>query len=131
MDVLDHSCSKLGFGGKMCIDGTKKFEEETVEENLSMDHGPRTMDVTDLMKRFREIKHVNTNLLSLNIPCIIVSVKKERKGHVKELHAKLASLNEIEGVKMIVYVEDTVNANDLSVALWRFCNNLDPKRDQF
>ena len=28
MDVLDHSCSKLGFGGKMCIDGTKKFEEE-------------------------------------------------------------------------------------------------------
>nr|HQV07143.1 menaquinone biosynthesis decarboxylase [Chitinophagaceae bacterium] len=22
MDVLDHSCSKLGFGGKMCIDGT-------------------------------------------------------------------------------------------------------------
>jgi 4-hydroxy-3-polyprenylbenzoate decarboxylase len=28
MDVLDHSCSKLGFGGKMCIDGTHKFEEE-------------------------------------------------------------------------------------------------------
>ncbi|MGZ8509428.1 MAG: menaquinone biosynthesis decarboxylase, partial [Chitinophagaceae bacterium] len=25
MDVLDHSCSKMGFGGKMCIDGTKKF----------------------------------------------------------------------------------------------------------
>src|SRR6187455_1397684 len=31
MDVLDHSCSKLGFGGKMCIDGTYKFEEETDE----------------------------------------------------------------------------------------------------
>ncbi len=31
MDVLDHSCSKLGFGGKMCIDGTKKFEEERDE----------------------------------------------------------------------------------------------------
>src|SRR6266496_6169142 len=28
MDVLDHSCSKLGFGGKMCIDGTGKFDEE-------------------------------------------------------------------------------------------------------
>jgi len=28
MDVLDHSCSKLGFGGKMCIDGTYKFEEK-------------------------------------------------------------------------------------------------------
>src|SRR5712672_871989 len=29
MDVLDHSCSKLGFGGKMCIDGTVKSIEET------------------------------------------------------------------------------------------------------
>jgi 4-hydroxy-3-polyprenylbenzoate decarboxylase len=28
MDVLDHSCSKLGFGGKMCIDGTTKEIEE-------------------------------------------------------------------------------------------------------
>ena len=28
MDVLDHSCSKLGFGGKMCIDGTWKYDEE-------------------------------------------------------------------------------------------------------
>lgn len=31
---------------------------------------------------------------------------------------------------MILYVEHTVDANDLPVALWRFCNNLDPKRDQ-
>ena len=25
--------------------------------------------------------------------------------------------------------EHTVDANDLPIALWRFCNNLDPKRD--
>ena len=31
--------------------------------------------------------------------------------------------------KLILYVEDTVDPNDLPVALWRFCNNLDPKRD--
>lgn len=30
---------------------------------------------------------------------------------------------------MILYVEHTVDANDLTTALWRFCNNLDPKRD--
>jgi 4-hydroxy-3-polyprenylbenzoate decarboxylase len=32
MDVLDHSCSKMGFGGKMCIDGTGKYEEESDED---------------------------------------------------------------------------------------------------
>jgi 4-hydroxy-3-polyprenylbenzoate decarboxylase len=31
---------------------------------------------------------------------------------------------------MILYVEHTVDPNDLPTALWRFCNNLDPKRDQ-
>ena len=30
---------------------------------------------------------------------------------------------------MILYVEHTVDADDLPTALWRFCNNLDPKRD--
>lgn len=30
---------------------------------------------------------------------------------------------------MILYVEHTVDANDLPTSLWRFCNNLDPKRD--
>src|SRR5688572_19211057 len=29
MDVLDHSCSRMGFGGKMCIDGTARLPEET------------------------------------------------------------------------------------------------------
>jgi 4-hydroxy-3-polyprenylbenzoate decarboxylase len=38
-------------------------------------------------------------------------------------------MKEAEGIKMILYVEHTVDANDLGTALWRFCNNLDPKRD--
>jgi 4-hydroxy-3-polyprenylbenzoate decarboxylase len=32
---------------------------------------------------------------------------------------------------MVLYVEHTVDAKDLTTALWRFCNNLDPKRDQY
>jgi len=35
----------------------------------------------------------------------------------------------MEGIKLVLYVEHTVDANDLATALWRFCNNLDPKRD--
>jgi 4-hydroxy-3-polyprenylbenzoate decarboxylase len=128
MDVLDHSCSKLGFGGKMCIDGTFKFEEEIDESyQLAVDHWPLTEE--SLKLKFSEIKAVNTSLLKKEIPCLIISVKKNRKGHIKELHDQICALEQIEGVKMILYVEHTVDANDLPVALWRFCNNLDPKRD--
>src|SRR5207344_2107827 len=38
MDVLDHSCSKFAFGGKMCVDATKKTEEElTGQKFISAD----------------------------------------------------------------------------------------------
>lgn len=128
MDVLDHSCSKLGFGGKMCIDGTTKFEEETDEGYVS---GTRSSDeeVAQALRRFSEIKAFNTSLLQKDIPVLIISVEKNRKGHIRELHRMICEAGEMEGVKMVLYVEHTVDANDLGVALWRFCNNLDPKRD--
>ena len=128
MDVLDHSCSKMGFGGKMCIDGTKKFEEE-VEEGYEQRVVLYEFDNLFLQNRFAEIKAVNKSLIIKEIPCLIISVEKNRYGHIKELHEEICSLKEIEGVKMILYVEHTVDANDLPIALWRFCNNLDPKRD--
>jgi 4-hydroxy-3-polyprenylbenzoate decarboxylase len=128
MDVLDHSCSKMGFGGKMCIDGTKKFEEER-DERFSFDVSRFILTEKSLLEKFTEIKGANVSLLNKNIPCVIISVEKNRKGHIKELHEQIVALNEAEGVKMILYVEHTVDANDLTTALWRFCNNLDPKRD--
>src|SRR6195952_4066908 len=53
MDVLDHSCSKLGFGGKLCIDGTKKMEEETDDRyaNAEQMHLP----ANDWLDAFPEI----------------------------------------------------------------------------
>jgi len=128
MDVLDHSCSKLGFGGKMCIDGTYKFEEET-DENFQYSMLNTQFSIDELKLKFPEIKEVNRSLLIKEIPCLIISVKKNRKGHIKDLHEQVCSLNAMAGVKMILYVEHTVDANDLPTALWRFCNNLDPKRD--
>lgn len=128
MDVLDHSCSKLGFGGKMCIDGTRKYEEE-VDENYELRIRNYELDTSLLANRFSEIKAINTSLLKMEIPCIIVSVEKNRKGHIRELHEEICAVDEMKRVKMILYVEHTVDPNDLPTALWRFCNNLDPKRD--
>ncbi len=134
MDVLDHSCSKLGFGGKMCIDGTMKFDEEKDENfQFSIFNPDSYRDqhaIEDLKLKFPEIKQINASLLSKHIPCLIASVKKNRKGHIRHLHDQICSLKELEEIKMILYVEHTVDANDLPTALWRFCNNLDPKRDQ-
>jgi 4-hydroxy-3-polyprenylbenzoate decarboxylase len=126
MDVLDHSCSKLGFGGKMCIDGTARTPEEADDRY----HWPRpAVDKNALKSRYPEIHSINSSLLADGIPVLIIGIRKDRPNHIRELHESLSA--ETEGIRMILYVEHTVDATDLSVALWRFCNNLDPKRDHF
>ncbi|MEP7253317.1 MAG: menaquinone biosynthesis decarboxylase, partial [Ginsengibacter sp.] len=130
MDVLDHSCSKMGFGGKMCIDGTFRYDEE-IDESYQFVNSGAGISLSAITKQFPEINAVNISLLEKDIPCIIISVEKNRKGHIKELHDALCEMELISGIKMILYVEHTVDANDLTTALWRFCNNLDPRRDHF
>lgn len=136
MDVLDHSCSKLGFGGKMCIDGKAKFEEERDDE-YRFDQGEKSSPGDSqaiahaILSGFSETKDVNTSLLLEGIPCVLVSLKKNRRGHVQDLHAQICNLPGMAGVKMILFVEHTVDVQDLPSALWRLCNNLDPKRDSF
>jgi 4-hydroxy-3-polyprenylbenzoate decarboxylase len=128
MDVLDHSCSKLGFGGKMCIDGTMKFEEEK-DERYELRVMSYELNNESLKNKFSEIHDINSSLVKKEIPCLLISVQKSRKGHIRELHEQICELPGMEAIKMILYVEHTVDANDLPTALWRFCNNLDPKRD--
>ncbi len=126
MDVLDHSCSKMGFGGKMCIDGTKKFEEETEGEQWKIKNEKWS---DEWLLKFEEVKKINSSLIKENIPVLVVSVEKNRKGHIRDLHRQICEHTEAEGLKIILYVEHSVDAEDLATALWRLCNNLDPKRD--
>ena len=94
MDVLDHSCSKLGFGGKMCIDGTSKTYEE-------IDEAYTPVEIYDqwngafLTQQFPEIRSFNDSLVKKGIPCILVSVEKNRPGHVAALHESICSIPEI------------------------------------
>ena len=131
MDVLDHSCSKLGFGGKMCIDGTKKWEEEMTEP-LAPYVYDNSFSAQDIIKQYPEIHGINNKLAKeWGIPVLFVAVEKSRPHHVAELHDALSKMTGVGNIKMILYVEHTVKADDIADVLWRFCNNLDPKRDHF
>jgi len=129
MDVLDHSCSKLGFGGKMCIDGTFKFEEETDDAGMPSIVQPNLDQFKTSLTSITAIERFNIDLLQQGIPVVILAVKKENPGAIRRIHQQVCELNGVEPVKLILYVEHTVDPTDITTALWRFCNNLDPKRD--
>lgn len=126
MDVLDHSCSKMGFGGKMCMDGSLKLLEDQVDgyqyDKVLLSNYSIVND---------NIVKINQNLIADNIPVLVIAVKKNANKSVKDIHHDIANKKQLEGIKMVLYVEENVDPNQLSIALWRFCNNLDPKRDHF
>lgn len=132
VDVLDHSCSRMAFGGKMGIDATKKLPEE-LPKNGNNTHMP---SVTSLNKEaiqelFSEVKDINDSLLSLGISAVFISVEKNKKYHIEELNKKLFALQEFSTVQFILYLEHTVDIKDIADAIWRFSNNIDPKRDHY
>lgn len=147
MDVLDHSCSKLAFGGKMCIDATRKLEEESRFSLEKVDAGILRIGIIsgskeevkqwgDTLKQlisisYPEIVDINTSWVELGISVVFISVKKNRKNHIRELNEKLFLTTSLNEVKFIIYVEHSVDANDTADVVWRWSNNLDPRRDSY
>ncbi|MFN5706213.1 MAG: menaquinone biosynthesis decarboxylase [bacterium] len=131
MDVLDHSCSKSSFGGKMGIDATKKHTEE-LRADASIANKIKAIENKEKIKStFTEIKDINDSLLSLGVSLVVVSIEKNRKGHIKEINEQLFALEEFKNVKVIIFLEHTIDISDLADAVWRFSNNVDPKRDSY
>ncbi len=133
-DVLDHSCSRMAFGGKMGIDATQKMEEELAPGERS-----GAVDVQQLknavalidaeVKNYPELKAANTRLLDAGIPIVFVAIEKNRKGHVEEMAQQLLKSTAFAAVEVLIFLEHTMDISDLADAVWRFSNNVDPKRD--
>lgn len=129
-DVLDHSCSTMAFGGKMGIDATKKLPEELAGRNYETVNSGLP-DSFELKKLFPEITDVNFSLVNKGISIVFIAVEKNRKKHIKELSHQLFELNQFKNIKVVIFLEHTLDVQNIADAVWRFSNNVDPKRDHF
>lgn len=127
MDVLDHACSKFAFGGKMCLDATKKNGAQIKEEKVIYD----LKSLISKLEAFTEIVGINATLLKSGISVLFVAVKKNKKNHINELNDKIFESSCMQGIKFVIYVEDKADINDVKDCIWRFANNFDPKRDSY
>ncbi len=132
-DVLDHSCSTMAFGGKMGIDATAKLAEELQgikQVNIDKEKLKTSVDAINLFcQSFPEIKQVNAALFHIGIPLLFIAIEKKRKNHVRELSSQLLADAAFREVKMVIFLEHTFDIAYIADAVWRFSNNIDPKRD--
>jgi 4-hydroxy-3-polyprenylbenzoate decarboxylase len=129
VDVLDHSCSVMAFGGKIGIDGTKKTHEELSGRILFGSGKNISVNKSEIQNEFPEIKDINEKVLNTGISILFLSIEKNRKNHVKEISRKLFTRKDFAEIKTIIFLEHTFDISDTADAVWRFANNVDPKRD--
>ncbi|MBA3647910.1 MAG: menaquinone biosynthesis decarboxylase [Chitinophagales bacterium] len=133
MDVLDHSCSKFAFGGKMCIDATTKFPEELRSEKIENTSvlNADASGFDTIKNEYPELTGINHSLLALGISMIFIAIEKNRKNHIKEINEKLFNNPVLKSIKFILYVEHTIDVMDAGDVIWRWSNNIDPRRDSY
>lgn len=130
IDVLDHSCSQMGFGGKLGIDGTRKYPEEKLLPPLSYPEPVvAALNVEALQKNFPELREVNLRLIEKGIPIWIGRFEKTQLRHGIRLGERLAQHPAFAGVKVVLLIDGGMPIQDLGDVFWRFANNTDMRRD--
>jgi len=133
VDVLDHSCSVMAYGGKIGLDATTKTSEEMSGRIYRGDAGSenifRKIPLGKIKSVFPEIHGINDSLLDIGVSLVFISIEKNRRNHIKELSSKIFELPEFQNVKVVVFLEHTIDISDIADSVWRFANNVDPKRD--
>ncbi|MCK9204597.1 MAG: menaquinone biosynthesis decarboxylase [Bacteroidales bacterium] len=127
-DILDHSSSAYAYGSKMGIDATGRFEGEK-EGRADVLEPDVKKDL--ICQKWPEINALNTDLITNGISLIIISIKKVKKHHVREIAFDILQNEWIHGIKFMVFTDEEVDISRLSMVAWLVANNIDPMRDCF
>jgi 4-hydroxy-3-polyprenylbenzoate decarboxylase len=126
LDVLDHSSTKFAFGSKILFDATKKFNEETTENECHSSQISKVIE-KDFTDNLNFIKKININLISENIPIVFIGIDKI--SGAKLLSNEINKIINLSSIKIIVLIDHKVDITDISTMVWLAANNIEPQRD--
>jgi len=129
MDVLDHSSSRFSYGSKLGIDVTSKFKEELDGEAK---HIPNRIDIDISNKKISGISGVlssNLTLVEKGISAVILGIFKSDSGALTNIVENLLLIDELKGIKLILFIDPELNIYDMEAVCWYVSGNIDPRRD--
>ena len=82
-----------------------------------------------IKKQLPEIIDINLPIEGVFHNLALVSIDKRYPGHAKKVMHALWGLGQMMFTKIIIVFDKEVDVQNISEALWRLGNNIDPKRD--
>jgi 4-hydroxy-3-polyprenylbenzoate decarboxylase len=129
VDILDHSSRYFAFGSKMGIDATAKLDQET--DHKTVIFSSPFIDKANLLKAYPEIDNIHDGWLDKGISLIIISLKKLRSGHIREISRNAVLEQWIKNIKFILFLDEGIDITKPALVTWICTNNIDPLRDCF
>ncbi len=130
LDVLNHASDRALYGSKLGIDATRPSLGEPgydapppVRPNEPL---PEAASIAEAFEAVADCAYLD---LDTARPVLFAALRKDRPLQGKEFIAEFFKDARFSAVAVLILLEAHVDVRDLSFIMWKFFNNLDPKRD--
>lgn len=129
VDILDHSSTMYAYGSKLGLDATRK----SPAERSGTDPGilKPYCDSHSMLSAIPECIAIRDDMPDQGISLLICSIRKSKKGQVRQVADQIIKNDWIRNIKFVVFVDHQVGLNNLRHLVWIVANNIDPLRDCF
>tara|TARA_B100000315_G_scaffold59856_2_gene54292 strand:- start:1289 stop:3100 length:1812 start_codon:yes stop_codon:yes gene_type:complete len=125
LDVLDHSAPKALFGSKLGIDATGA---ERLKDDIP--DIPSDKEILKFAKEISsEVRDISVPVKNVKSPILFISLKKLISYAGKKIAQSIFNDSRSAEFKIVMVFDEDVDVKNISYAVWKFFNNVDPKRD--
>ena len=127
LDVLNHASDQMLYGSKLGIDLTNKIEGEPgygKEDHLHA-HPPAFPTQEAVIEVSPEVKAV----AEIQNSILLVALDKTVPNQGKQFIDSFFNHPNFSTVEIVIVLEGHVDLTNISIVMWKFFNNIDPKRD--
>ena len=131
LDVLNHGSDQMLHGSKLGIDLTSKIEGEPgykKEASTSTDNS-RCPSPEKIMTVFEEVQACKVLQLQARRSVLLVALNKTAPHQGKQFIQSFLDHSAFSAIEIVIVLEGHVDIENISTVMWKFFNNLDPKRD--
>ena len=127
LDVLNHASDQMLYGSKLGIDLTNKIEGELGygKEDPSHAHPPAFPTQEAVIEVSPEVKAV----AEIQNSILLVALDKTLPNQGKQFIDSFFNHPNFSTVEIVIVLEGHVDLTNISIVMWKFFNNIDPKRD--
>ena len=127
LDVLNHGSDQMLYGSKLGIDLTNKIEGEPGYGKKDHLHAhppafPTQEAVIEVSPEVKAVAEIQNSIL-------LVALDKTLPNQGKQFIDSFFNHPNFSTVEIVIVLEGHVDLTNISIVMWKFFNNIDPKRD--